>query len=75
MEKKSFIKCQWNMNGERPKKVYSLTGEGKSLLEYTTGSLKTICRIIGTENNPSRDENLQFNIARSSPKDREHYAV
>lgn len=75
MEKKSFIKCNWNMNGERPKKVYSLTGEGKSLLEYTTGSLKTICRIIGTENNQSRDENLQFNIARSSPKDREHYAV
>ena len=75
MEKKSIIKCQWNMNGERPKKVYTLTGEGKSLLEYTTGSLKTICRIIGTENNQSRDEHLQFNIAHSSPKDREHYAV
>jgi DNA-binding PadR family transcriptional regulator len=75
MEKKSFIKCHWNMNGERPKKVYSLTGDGKSLLEYTTGSLKTICRIIGTENNQSRNEQLQFNIARSSPKDREHYAV
>ena len=75
MEKKNFIKCNWNMNGERPKKVYSLTGEGKSLLEYTTGSLKTICRIIGTDYNQSHDENLQFNIARSSPKDREHYAV
>ena len=36
MEKKTFVKCQWNMNGERPKKVYSLTAEGKSLLEYTT---------------------------------------
>ena len=75
MEKKSFIKCHWNMNGERPKKVYSLTGEGKSLLEYTTGSLKTICRIIGTENNQPHDANLQINIARTTSKDREHYAV
>ena len=75
MEKKNFIKCNWNMNGDRPKKVYSLTGEGRSLLEYTTGSLKTICRIIGTDNNRSREENLQFNVARSTPKDREHYAV
>jgi PadR family transcriptional regulator PadR len=75
MEKKNFIKCNWNMNGDRPKKVYSLTGEGRSLLEYTTGSLKTICRIIGTENRQSHEENLQFNVARSIPKNSEHYTV
>jgi PadR family transcriptional regulator, regulatory protein PadR len=75
MEKKNFIKCQWNMNSERPKKIYSLTGEGKSMLEYTTGSLKTICRIIGKENTQQRNEHLQFNIAQGSSKDGERYTV
>ena len=75
MEKKNFIKCQWSMNGERPKKIYSLTGNGKSILEYTTGSLKAICRIIDLENNQTHDENLHFNVAQDSSKDREHYAV
>jgi PadR family transcriptional regulator PadR len=71
MEKKNIIKCHWNINGERPKKVYSLTGEGKSLLEFTTGSLKTICRIIGTENNQARNEHLQINISQGSSKGRD----
>ncbi len=74
MEKKKFIEFSWNMNGDRPKKVYALTSEGKSILNYTTGSLKSICRLIGTENNQTHDEHLQFNLAQNS-KTKEHYAV
>ena len=73
MEKKSYIKCQWNMNGERPKKVYNLTKDGKSLLDYTTGSLKTICRTMGTNNIQTREDPLEFKVAQSS-NNKEHYA-
>jgi len=74
MEKKSYIKCQWNMNGERPRKVYALTNDGKSMLEYTAGSLKAICRAMGTNNNQSPDDNLEFKIEQASKK-KEHYAL
>ncbi len=66
MEKKSYIKCEWNMNGERPRKVYALTNDGKSMLDYTAGSLKTICRTMGTGNNQVHEDHLQFNIAQPS---------
>jgi len=72
MEKKRYIKCSWNTNGERPKKVYTLTNDGKSLLNYTTDSLRGICRIMRTNNGQTPDENLQFNIAQSS-KNKEDY--
>jgi len=75
MEKKHFVKCQWNMNGERPKKIYSLTGNGKSILEFSTESLKAICRTIDLKNSHANEENLHFNVAQGSSKDREPYAV
>jgi len=66
MEKKSYVKCQWNTNGDRPKKVYTLTGNGKSLLDYTAESLKSICRILGTVNTRSTDEYLQIKVDHGS---------
>jgi PadR family transcriptional regulator PadR len=66
MEKKRYIKCEWNMNGERPRKVYALTNDGKSMLDYTTGSLKTICRTMGTSNIQTHEDHLQFNIVQGS---------
>lgn len=73
MERKRYIKCNWNMNGDRPKKVYTLTGDGKSLLIYTAESLRGICRIIGTNNNHAEDEHFQFNMAQRS-KNKDDYA-
>ena len=32
LEEKGYIKSQWNLNHDRPRKVYSLTSEGSSLL-------------------------------------------
>ncbi|WGM88462.1 MAG: PadR family transcriptional regulator [Candidatus Bathyarchaeota archaeon] len=60
LEENGYIESQWNLNCERPKKVYSLTPEGKNLLKGTEESLNHICRKliriglnripIGTEN-------------------------
>lgn len=49
LEKKGYVKSEWNMDNERPRKVYKLTHEGQSLLNFTEDSLNFICRKIGTQ--------------------------
>lgn len=44
LEEKGYVKSQWNLKCERPKKVYSLTPEGTNLLKGTEESLNHICR-------------------------------
>jgi PadR family transcriptional regulator PadR len=44
LEKKGFVKSEWNMNMERPRKVYSLTNNGQNMLNFTEESLNMICR-------------------------------
>jgi len=46
LEKKGQVKSEWNMNHERPRKVYTLTSEGQDLLVFTEGSLNLIYRKI-----------------------------
>jgi PadR family transcriptional regulator, regulatory protein PadR len=48
LEKKKYVKSEWNMSNERPRKVYTLTSEGQNLLNFTEDSLNFICRKIGT---------------------------
>jgi len=48
LEKKGYVKSEWNMSNERPRKVYKLTTQGQSLLNFTEDSLNFICRKIGT---------------------------
>jgi len=48
LEKKKFVKSEWDMSTERPRKVYKLTNEGQNLLNFTEDSLNFICRKIGT---------------------------
>ena len=50
LEKKGFVDSHWDMNFDRPRKVYSLTNEGQSMLNYTEDSLSLICRKIGSTN-------------------------
>jgi len=52
LEKKGYVKSEWNMNNERPRKVYKLTTEGQNLLNFTEDSLNFICRKIGTPGLP-----------------------
>jgi len=46
LEKKGYIKSQWDLSNERPRKVYKLTNEGHNLLNFTENSLNHICRKI-----------------------------
>ncbi len=46
LAKKGYIKSQWDLSNERPRKVYQLTNEGYKLLSFTENSLNHICRKI-----------------------------
>jgi PadR family transcriptional regulator PadR len=42
LEKKGYVDSVWNMDFERPRKVYSLTTNGQNMLDYTEDSLNII---------------------------------
>ena len=44
LEKKGHVESKWNMKSERPRKVYELTSQGRSLLSFTENSLSLICK-------------------------------
>jgi PadR family transcriptional regulator PadR len=44
LEKKGFVKSEWNMEFDRPRKIYSLTSNGQNMLDFTEESLSLICR-------------------------------
>ena len=44
LEKKEYVDSRWDMNYERPRKVYSLTTEGQNMLNFTEESLSLICK-------------------------------
>jgi DNA-binding PadR family transcriptional regulator len=50
LEKKGYIKSAWNMDSDRPRKMYSLTSEGESFLVFTRSSLNLICRNMVADN-------------------------
>ena len=50
LEKKGYVKSVWNMDSERPRKVYTLTNEGKDVLSFTESSLSLICKSMMTDN-------------------------
>ena len=49
LEKKGYVKSAWNMDTERPRKVYKLTNEGKNVLSFTESSLNLICKNMVTD--------------------------
>jgi PadR family transcriptional regulator, regulatory protein PadR len=57
LEKKGYVKSVWNMDSERPRKVYNLTNEGKNVLSFTESSLKLICKNMAT------DSKIQLQVA------------
>ena len=48
LERKGYVKSEWNMHNERPRKVYQLTTEGQNLLNFTENSLNIICKKLST---------------------------
>ena len=54
------------MDSDRPKKVYELTNDGKALLDYTAGSLRSIVKSIGkdcTHATVEADNSLELKLA------------
>ena len=43
LKEKGYIKSQWDTNNDRPRKVYSLTPEGSSILTGAEQSFYSIC--------------------------------
>jgi PadR family transcriptional regulator PadR len=60
LEKKGYIKSVWNMETERPRKVYSVTREGETILNFTEGSLNLICKTLSNDTK-IRIEAVPFN--------------
>jgi DNA-binding PadR family transcriptional regulator len=50
LEKKGYVKSVWNMDSERPRKVYTLTNDGKDVLSFTENSLNMICKNMVSSN-------------------------
>ena len=73
LEERGYIKSQWNLKCERPKKVYSLTPDGTNLLKGTEESLNHICRkltSIGLNRVPigTKSNNLRTTIKIATTK-------
>jgi PadR family transcriptional regulator PadR len=47
LEKKGHVESKWNMESERPRKVYELTSQGKNVLDFTENSLNLMCKKMG----------------------------
>ena len=50
LEKKNFVSSEWDMNTERPRKIYKLTTSGQNMLSFTEDSLNLICKKMGSQN-------------------------
>lgn len=46
LEKKGYVKSSWNTDGERPRKVYTLTADGKNVLKCMEDSLNLMRKNI-----------------------------
>ncbi len=55
-KKRVYVKSEWDVTGERPRKVYKLTAEGQNLLQVTEEYLNIICRKIGALGIPKLSE-------------------
>jgi len=63
MEENGYIKSHWDLENDRPRKVYGITPQGNELLSCTEDSLGHIYRklAIGTSKIPFSGNNLPTN--------------
>ena len=67
LEKKGYVKSTWNMDTERPRKVYQLTNDGKAVLNFTENSLNLICKTMAKDDKISI-EAANFSIGSRTQK-------
>jgi PadR family transcriptional regulator PadR len=66
LEDKGYIKSQWDMSHDRPRKVYYITHQGSDLLTGTEQSFRSVClrlNAIGIRGSSSLFENQHKNIS------------
>ena len=63
LEKKGLLKSSWNMNSDRPRKMYEITKEGKSMLAFSEDSLNLICKNMA---GGAADIRIQMQVAQPS---------
>jgi len=70
LEKKGYVNSTWNMNFDRPRKIYSLNTDGQNMLNFTEESLNLICRKI-TIVNPEAEPTVGI----IAPKAKSHLTI
>jgi DNA-binding PadR family transcriptional regulator len=63
MEENGYIKSHWDLENDRPRKVYSITTQGAELLICTEDSLTHIYRKLSIDTNKPQigNGNLELN--------------
>ncbi len=56
LEKKGYVKSTWYMDAKRPRKVYQLTNDGKTVLNFTEKSLTMISNTLTKDDKISTEE-------------------
>ncbi|MCL1976796.1 MAG: PadR family transcriptional regulator [Candidatus Bathyarchaeota archaeon] len=51
LEKKGYINSEWNLTAEKPRKIFTITAAGKTMLKFTEDSLGLICRTMHSVEN------------------------
>jgi PadR family transcriptional regulator PadR len=47
LEEEGYVKSEWNMDTERPRKLYAITTAGQALLTLSEKNLNFVCSRIG----------------------------
>ena len=70
MEEKGYIKSGWDLENDRPRKVYKITPQGADMLNCTEESLNHLYRKfgIGSNKNPLSDNDTTINAPSSDKK-------
>ncbi len=54
LEKKGYLNSEWNMTSEKPRKVFTITTAGQTMLKFTENSLGLICRTLQSVDNAAK---------------------
>jgi DNA-binding PadR family transcriptional regulator len=61
MEKKGYLSSNWNLNTDRPRKIYTITNEGQNMLNFTENSLRIMTKKLGQDKNQTNQ--LEMKVA------------
>jgi PadR family transcriptional regulator len=67
LEKKGFVKGEWDMSFDRPRKIYSLTSNGHNMLDFTQESLNLICRKLTNQQGAEQSATPALEIVTKLP--------